>query len=237
MSTLKHYVKEVEIADSAIYYNNYDAEADKFWAGGNTDFVEINEDLISGLMDKLTDFSDDCASLEEESSTVDLKEYLKLANYYFPKANGTEITDENLKMLMDTRRKYASHSFVYYDVLCKLLEIIYDEPFQFGTLKGYCQSDWINYICPASVSETKLNYIEAVYFGKGSEYEVSEEAYESLEAFESAGGYTYYIYCAETNPQKIKQHIAEELGCTIDEVSVRRITGTHTVVHYDYEEI
>lgn len=47
-----------------------------------------------------------------------------------------------------------------------------------GTMHGSSQGEYLEYICPTSITEERLEYIEAVMFGTGMGLFVSDKAYE-----------------------------------------------------------
>jgi hypothetical protein len=52
---------------------------------------------------------------------------------------------------------------------------------------GSSQGEYLKYICPTSITEEKLDYIEAVFFGTGIVIRLSPEAYEVSELPEDLG--------------------------------------------------
>lgn len=54
-------------------------------------------------------------------------------------------------------------------------------------MRGSIQGEYLEYICPTSITEEKLEYIEAVLFGTGSVIRVSPEAYEVAELPQDLG--------------------------------------------------
>lgn len=233
----KYYAKQISIEnfDYEMYYDEECAKYDMFWAG-DTDFGEINKKFINNLLNNLDSYDCDCESLEEEFDEPEAKEYYKLANYWFPKDDGSEFTEEDLRKLADCRIEFTRGNFDYYDLICKLLEIIYGKPFKNGIIKGYGQSDWMKYICPESMSDERIEWIESVLFATGTEYLISESPCNSVEELEAADD-SFYDYTNLVNTEDIKAWVADSVGCKPEEVVLATIKGCSTYVKYEYEEV
>ena len=236
----KYYAKEhqTEYFDFENYFNEDDAVMMNFWAGGNRDFGEINHGLIAGLLDKLADFDYDCetdeSELEDEDEKLSIEDYLKNANNYFEKSNGSQLTEKDLTILLECRSIYSSEDDEV--VLCKLLEMIYDKPFKCGYIRGCSQGDWLNYICPEDVTDETISYIEAVLFATGTEYEITYEPIDSAEDFDSVD--TFWCYTDKYKIDDVKEWLAKVAigGCEAEDVKLLRVSNSYTTTSYEYSE-
>lgn len=232
-----YYARQIsgEYFNYELYYGESCAKSDNFWAGGNREFIDINKELVENLLKNLEDYDYDCEQSEDEDGVAPEEEYYKLANYWFAKNDGSKFTEDDLRKLTDCRIEFARGQLESNDLKCKLLEIIYGEPFKHGTIRGDSQGDWMNYICPESMSDEYINWIEAVLFARGTEFEITEEPIDSPEDFDNAN--TFCDYTNEWREEDIRKWAADCAGCQPEEMKLILITGHHTYVKYDYKEV
>lgn len=246
----KYYAREYprEYFDYTLYYNDDDAENDNFWAGGNDDLCEINDRLGKDFLKDLEHFFDDCNTTDEEFADEEPEcdafkaEITRLADSWLASYN----TRDNHFMYEQAKEIYEAAS-AYFDGPyaerlenhTKALSVITGIKFKCGTLKGCSQGDWLDYIAPETMSQDKLDYIEAVLFATGTEFETTEEPVEDWDGFYSAheNCQTNSLYTAKWADDDIKADIAEQIGCKSDEVAIMKITGEHHITTYDYEEV
>lgn len=235
----------VECFDAEIYMDEEMLVNDHIWLGGNRDFCELNKSMVSGLIDHMESFSSDLADAKEyaelsenpdseEAKAAYLEDRARYADYYFDKASGEAFTEEELAQLEQLSNEYfeCRHNEEK-DILMKVLKILYGVDFTYGTLRGCCQGDWIDYVAPASTDTEYLDYIEAVYFGTGTEFSITADPIESADEFEDAP--TYCDYTAYWRDEDIKKWIASQFNDKY-EVVLLKITAEHVHHTYDYEE-
>lgn len=230
------------------YYDEDCAVSDNFWAGGNRDFCDINKELRSDIVRSLEDCQYDIGVVRDDYADEDNvitdqaayeDELERVVRSYFSKADGSELTVEEVNDLALYCEHFSTcRSVDENDYICCVLEIIYGKKFINGTLHGCCQGDWLEYICPEDMQD-RLDYIEAVLFATGNEYQITEQAVnnwkEAEEAFENGESFGTYIHA--WSDEEIREALAKDAGCDADQIHVKKISGKHHYVKYDYEEI
>lgn len=231
---MKYYAKEMpaEQFDFEAYYNEDDAIRDHFWAGGNRDFRDLNEDLKKDTKNHLSDAYYDLFKADEEDSE---KEKDSILNYYFVKANKQTLTEaEKVKLINYIKEFDSCYSKDENSIICGVLEIIYGEPFIEGIIRGSSQSDWMEFICPESMKDS-IAYIESVLFATGTEFLITQNKIASADDIENTD--YYFNYTNLWKAEEVRQWLANQIGCGLDDIVIMRISGEHNIVKYDYEEI
>lgn len=212
----KYYAKPAnpESYDYEVYYDESMAEEDNFWAGGNRDFGDINGSFRSDLVKKIEDLDYDVQNVVDYDRTdaENAKDVLEQVHYYFPKSSGRE--EQYLKLVNEFQ---SGKSTEENDVLCKLLELEYGEAFVTGTIHGYSQGDWMEYICPRLMAG-RVPYIEAVLMGTGTEYGITEDMIESAAEYEDAD--KFYDYTDLYRVEDIREWISDLMHCKPEDVVV-----------------
>ena len=234
----KIYAAEIdsEHFDSEAYYPELAAVDDDVSILGNPRLFGVNvamvADVQNALNDCVSDFQDSDVGEEDRNTTI---------HYEFGYLMGGEPTDDQLKRLYDSVDRYAKIGVMSEDEeICDLLEIIHGEPFVRRTIRGCCQGDWNGCYLPASKLDL-LPYVEAVYFGTGTELAIAPlENAEGKSAEEIAREVVgspdcHYIYTESSDPAEIKKRVAESEGADPEDVALIKIGGAHTVKVYDYE--
>lgn len=237
---MKHYYAkqlDIENFDYEMYYNEDDAVEDKFWAGGNRDFCDINADLIDELVKNLESmlYDIDVDVEEEHRKAPTLKIIRANLEYYFKKQSGKKFTQTEVKEFKALADKYVGATCSEEkDILCELLGIIYEEPFINGTLRGNCQGDWLKYICPASMRD-RIDWIESVLFATGTEFAISEKPLENPDELDGSNSSIDYTdkWCDED----VRAWAANIAGCKLEEMKLILIESTYTTTHHNYKEV
>lgn len=239
----RYYARELsaEAFDYSRYYNDACAEKDHFFAKGD-DFC-INEDFISDIvynLDKAVYNIELALDNIEENEDTDPDEerdiILTNINYYLYKEHDgirEAFSSTEAAKLFELGQQYFDDEKD--ETLCKILEVIFCEPYKTGVMRGNSQGDYARYICPSHLSAKTLEYIEAVIFATGIEFEVSAEKIESADDFESCESSTYYIPCGTKD--EIKSELLENLGCEENELCILLIDEVHHYVKYTYKEM
>ena len=230
------------------YYGEEDAKQENFWAGGNRDFCEINKRLGTDFLNDLEKFYDDCNTTDEEFADEKpecdefKKEIVRLADSWLASYNTRDnhFTYEQAKAIYEAAVDYNSCSG--YEVLeshAKALSVVTGINFKCGQLVGSSQSDWINYIAPETMEQDHLDYIEAVYFGTGTEFDLTEEPIESADDFEDDDVIKVGYYTAKWRDDDIKADLARQAGygCKPEDIVLLKISAEHHITTYDYEEV
>jgi len=105
------------------------------------------------------------------------------------------------------------------ETICECLYVITGKIHRMRPLRGYCQGDYVEAYYPVEDGITKyLDYVEAWYFGTGTEIEVSEE--EATKP-EEVSGWTFYT--ASWEVKDLKAEIKEQCGYRRDDDNVEVI--------------
>lgn len=213
------------------YYDEDMAVEDNIWAGGNSrNFGETNEDLRRDVVRALEDSYYDLF----ERDNVTKEDRINIVRYYFKKVNKEALTDYEIDLLTNLSKMfYECARSDENDIICQVLTVLHGEVFEHDVIHGCCQGDWLEIIYPESKKDL-IPWIESVLFATGTEFRITEEPVEEDEVDEAIH------FCAYTNLWRdadIKAWLCKELGCSQDELVVRKISGQHHYVKYDYEEI
>lgn len=248
----KIYAREVdcEFFDYEAYYSTDEAESDLFCAYGNErDFRNLNNyraDYVKKLENCKYDIDTIRNEIDDESTAEELdankEEILDTVRYYFrPQEDRADFTDlelDDLKNLCD--EFYSCCSNKEDDIICRALEICYGFKFKTGYIHGCSQGDWMKYMCPETLSQEAIDYIESVLFATGTEYCITENECESLEEAEAAfdKGDCFHAYTAKWCAEDIKEDLASQCysGCKAEDIVLLTIKKRHVHYSYDYEE-
>lgn len=134
---------------------------------GNRDYKGTNNDLLKEIESFIDDYSYYCYN---ECYYRNITEY---ANSYLKKANGKKFSKKELSIIKNICENYDYKKQAEY--YCEVLSIIKCKPYERFCLKGYCQGDWQYMYAPKDISETYLEWIGAIYFGKANEVAISDD--------------------------------------------------------------
>lgn len=228
---MKKYIATEVNPDFYDFENYYDEESavyDKFWAGGNSDFKDLNPDLVVDLKKKLDDLVYDIDSLDFDNydNEDDFQQEVEDTATYYVKAYDSEInlTDRELNYLIKLAYDFnEAKSQDENEIICKVLELFYKERFITGTIAGSSQSDWMDYICP-KIMKDRVPYIEAVLFATGTEFYITDDKIEvdglNLEEdLHDLDG--YYDYTELWRTEDVKEWVANNNHCKPEEVVIR----------------
>jgi len=131
---------------------------------------------------------------------------------------------ENGKRLSPLEAKWLK-TILYYgdeeDVICSCLEIITGKIYRCKGLRGYCQGDYVDAYYPVEDGITQyLDYVEAWFFGTGTEVVIHDEDGEPTKA-EDVSGFTFYT--ASWKTEDIKAEVKEQCGYKRDDDNIEVI--------------
>lgn len=234
----KIYAAEInpEHFDSEAYYPELEAVEDNVSICGNQRLCGMNIPMVNDIQTALDNsaaaFEDPDVSEEDKNTTI---------YYEFGYLMQGEPTEDQLRRIYRSVEGYAKDNCLREsDEICDLLEIVHGEPFVRRTIRGCCQGDWNYCYLPASKLDM-LPYVEAVYFGTGTELAIAPlEDAEGKSAEEIAREVIgspdcHYIYTESSDPAEIKKRVAESEGADPEDVALVRISGVRTITVYDYE--
>lgn len=144
-----------------------------------------------------------------------------LRNIAPPSGRGEYTRAERLKIPQIAKDYYTSRSGNdENDKICELLGIVTGQEWSWRTLRGCCQSEWIEAFYPVNAwPGDSLNRFEAEYFNTGSEW-IIHDSDEEPETPDEIEGYS--MYCTTYNP---RDEIAEEHGVNPEEVQLYSFDG------------
>ena len=187
---------------------------------GNRRLQGYNTDILESF----SAFASDLDYAKEYETAEDIK--LVIKDLFGMSSMPTdEEAEEVYKNAMEYYKKETEAS------ICYLLKELYGVEYSKHDIHGYAQSDWQNVYLPA---DTDLNYLEALYFSKMSEYAVSEDRLDSPEEFEDAEVY-YALVVADLEAAE-RQAVADFIGCTVDEVKIATVVDSYSQDVYEYSD-
>lgn len=224
----KYYCKQVnpEFADSYLFYQfknkktghyelafNDDYYADDVIITGNKDYMDYWPEKLENLQKNIEWFNSDLVGYYGEQGNL-----TELANYYFKKHNGKRWSKKELaqwRKISDLTENYSSSNEE--EAFLMALKLITGKTWNSFTIRGYSQRDYQYGYASEDISEQALSYIEMCYFNTGEEFMV----YDSKEAFDNEEADTS-IY---VDGYKVKENLALELGCDVNELEVYEFDG------------
>ena len=194
---------------------------------GGRDYPNIdNTGYLTKIKKLIGEYSDYELEVYHNNSIMDF------LDYYLPKKeNGKRLSPKEahvIKQALETERDA--------DIICDCLSIITGKIYLMRGLRGCCQGDYIEAYYPVEDGIQKyLNWIEAWYFGTGTEIMVHEE--DSIpNSSEEVCGWTFYTDSWKI--EDIKEEIKANCGYkdTDDvEVVLWLYKSTYSVKHDVYE--
>lgn len=190
-------------------YDISDDDGNTVIIDGGREFVNIDNNgylkAIKGIIKEYNTYSFDC--YYNGSIMAFLKDMLP------KKENGKRLSPKEaniIKKALDTERDV--------DIICDCLSVITGKTYLMRGLRGCCQGDYIEAYYPVEDGIQKyLNWIEAWYFGTGTEVMVHEE--DSIpNSAEEVCGWTFYTDSWKT--EDIKEEIKKEYGCKDEDVEI-----------------
>lgn len=198
-----------------------EAREQKFALYGNRDFLEITFaefETAKNNFDEFCDGFDDCAKKY-------YKNFTQWISDIFPKTSGkyNNLDIHNYKKILEKIEKSQNYNFDEY--AAEILTLMTSERYSAATLRGVCQSDWIEIIYPEKIVDS-LPYIEACFFGTGDEYmlfELDDEeitADELVERVPDSWDYVEYM-----TAEKYKKRVADLYGVDVGKIKLFEMTA------------
>lgn len=212
----KYYVIEDSLYDYNVdwYFSEDEAEADHWIKVPDREYGDsYGGDYYNDVKQALLDIDNDLETSDDESLSDEevLENIVDTCNYYINKDSGKKLSLKEVLTIYQCAEELSRNRKVDEpDTLAEAFTIIYDIPFVAGTMRGSSQGDYLEYICPTSMTEERLEYIEAVMFGTGIVLSVSGKAYEVEDLPEdiSDWGWDYIPYMSDT---KLKEYVSNQL--------------------------
>lgn len=159
-----------------------------------------------------------------------------LKDYLPKKENGKRLSPKeahNIKMSIEC---WNNNKLSYEDVVCDILNVITGQLWRHKDLRGCCQGDYVTAYYPVreKIKEC-LDWIEAWYFGTGTEVEIHEEE-ETPKSAKDISGWTFYT--ASWNTKDLIAEIKQQCGYKAEddvEVKLWLYKDTRTIHIDEYE--
>ena len=110
--------------------------------------------------------------------------------------------------------------------ICMGLTLMLGKEYDYKTLRGSCQSDWIYFIYPTDLyNEEAVRCLETEFFNTGEEWMIPDE--ETVpDCSEAVNGYTMYVY------DDARKEIAAEAGVAPEDVVLWKYDGMRSIPKY-----
>ena len=123
------------------------------------------------------------------------------------KENGKRLSPSEISFL---KKGLEYKEYSNEEIICDCLFVITGKMYRHKGLRGCCQGDYVDAYYPVEDGITQyLDYVEAWYFGTGTEVMVHEEENEPKTA-EDVSGWTFYT--AAWNSKQLKEEIKLQCG-------------------------
>ena len=106
------------------------------------------------------------------------------------------------------------------------LTLMLGKEYDYKTLRGSCQSDWIYFIYPTDLyNDEAVRCLETEFFNTGAEWMIHDE--ETVpDCAEAVNGYTMYVY------NDARKEIAAEAGVAPEDVVLWKYDGMRSIPKY-----
>lgn len=183
-------------------YECYDIRNDdgnEVYLDGEKNYFDVdNKGYLAKIKKLINEYSDYELQVYHNGSIMDC------LNYYLPKKeNGKRLSPRETHQLKQALELEKNNK----EIICECLSIITGKIYRHKGLRGYCQGDYIEAYYPVEDRIMQyLDYVEAWFFGTGTEVMVHEEE-NTVNGPEDICGWTFYTtsYKAEDLKKEIKQ--------------------------------
>ena len=131
----------------------------RYFADYKTDEYKMIEQAFDNILDEIDRITN--KSIYAEYSTV-----TKLFNDFIPKSDDKPYTTKQISQL---KRIFKNYQNSFHIAVIELLELVTGKKHIRDVMRGCCQGDYAEIIYPADC-RYNLDYLEACYFGTGTEY-------------------------------------------------------------------
>lgn len=194
---------------------------------GNRDYISFNTDnSLYAAVSRAINYYDFYDQLEDISLyDNDIYHTYKecVEDYLECKVSATQA--RLIKNRILDNRSYRTRYYSDDDILiADIMSIISGHKYEWSMIRGYCQGDWQNVLYPADkYSHDVIEMLEGYYF-TGSDYGIT-----IYEDDEETDCYCDFFW---QDDDTIKELVAEECGCSVDDVHLFYISGYTTTPCY-----
>lgn len=197
---------------------------------GGRDFCNIDtENYLKMIKDLINNYGSWDYEYYHNNSIMDF------LSYYLPnKENKKRLSPRQAHDIQVTLDLYEKSKLEKSDVICKCLSVVTGLSYHMKGLCGCCQGDYVEAYYPIRKGiEKYLDYVEAWFFGTGTEIEIHDDK-KTPECAEDVCGWTFYTSSWKT--EDLKTEIREQCGASDDvEVSLWLYKDTRTIKIDQYE--
>ena len=146
---------------------------------------------------------------------ADLKQWYRNATEaitdYLPPDSGNRYSTKAIHELKALVVQFSTcHSREENRILCAVLSIVTGQIWEWGIIRGCCQSDWQEIFYPAAEwNKEAITAFETEYFNTGTEWIIHDEDTEPESPGEISG---YSVYCVGWNEDQIRKELADASG-------------------------
>ena len=146
---------------------------------------------------------------------------------YVPPVGRDSYTDEEIKTWKFASQMYnQNYGRNEQWGICMGLTLMLGKEYDYKTLRGSCQSDWIYFIYPTDLyNDEAVRRLETEFFNTGEEWIVHDED-TVPDCPEAVNGYTMYVY------DDARKEIAAEAGVAPEDVVLWKYDGMRSIPKY-----
>ena len=232
MNENKIYAKTLnpECFDYRVYDIREDDDNEVIIDGGR-DFINIDQKgYLLAIKKVISAYNSWDYDYYYKNSIMDL-----LKDYLPKKENGKKLSPKEAHNIKSIIECWNNDMVEKEDIICECLSIITGKIYKHTGLRGCCQGDYVEAYYPVEENIRKyLDYIEAWFFGTGTEILVYDGDLTPESADDIEDGWTFYT--ASWKISDIKEEIRSRSGASKDvEVMLYKYTNTRTIHIDEYE--
>ena len=186
-------------------YNIEDDEYNEVFILGGRDFCGIdNKGYLSDIKKLIDEYNTYCYECYYHNS---IKEFL--LDMLPKKENGKKLSPKEMHQIEMALKREDDNV-----TTCVCLSVITGKQYEWRYLRGYCQGDVVKAFYPNTHSNAYIDFVEAWYFGTGTEVEIHDAKTEPT-CPEDVEGFTFYT--ATWKIEDLKEEIKQQLGYKPDD--------------------
>lgn len=197
---------------------------------GGRDFQDFKFEEFEKAEKYFDDFINEFESILKKDEYGFHYTYSEVVNAYFRKNNGKKYTTKEVhKFKLLYEKIETERTYDFEDYACEILELMTGEKYEKTAIRGCSQGDYAEIIHPITITKDTIDYIEACYFGTGTEYCIYEEETQeilSVEELENNCDDFEFDYTALWNATLYKQELAKRYNLPLGNIIVYEIKNT-----------
>lgn len=221
------------------YYFNFKEEAEyqKFAIEGGRGYQSFKFKEYEAIESEFDYFLQQMDDIKHKTCYAHYNTITDLLNNIFPKSNGKKYTSKEIHAYKELYNRIEfENNYDYQHYICDILYFMTGTKYTTTSIHGCSQGDYAEVIHPY-LSKEKIDYIEACYFGTGTEYRcyiIDSEKVLTVDELKELDD-DFWDYTAEWSEERYKAIIAKQMQIPIENVVLYRIASTYTTKHYKYE--